>query len=238
MSKNILLLSILLLTLFAGQQANGQDEGDYKITGTRKFVYNNKNQQTEKQIYDVDNKLLTFVHYVYDAAGNKIETIKYDADSTLWVRYIYVYSSDNQRTHCIIYDSSKKSVDKRDYKYNEKGQVIETDYYSDSVLKKRVMAEYSDQGDCIVKKRFNNENKPISESRFKYIYKDENLVEKWRLSENDEIVVKTFYTYDDNGTETTYLRQSLKGSKPNSKRIFIYNNNNQCIGATVYESTK
>ena len=238
MKKYTFLFIAFCLLLIVGKSGICQNKSNFKLTGIRKYVYNTNNQQIEKQSFDGDNKLESFVHYIYDANGNKIETIKYSKDTFMLVRYIYVCSPENERTQCIKYDFTKNSEEKRIYKYNSPGQVIQTDYYNDSLLSKSIVAEYTDRGDCINKKRYNSKNKLISESSYKCVYKDEKLDEKWRLSGDGDALVKTFYQYNTDGTEKSYLRQYITGSKPDVKREFTYNEKGQCVSSLVYESTK
>lgn len=212
-----------------------QDTSNFNLTGTRKFIYDHKNHQIEKQTFDANQNLNSFVQYLYDENGNKIETIKYNSDTIMLVRYIYVYSAQNRRVHCLKYDFSKNTEEKRIYKYNESGQVIQTDYYIDSLLYKRVVSEYSDRGDCIKKKSFTR-NKLTTENNYSFSYKNGILEEKCRLSTDGDILVETHYQYNDNGTVKSYLRKYHSGSKPNVRREFFYNEKGQCVGSSVYES--
>ncbi|MCG6190300.1 hypothetical protein [Maribellus maritimus] len=237
MKKYTFIFIAFCILLIMGESGICQSKNNFKLTGVRKYVYNTKNQQIEKQSFDEERNLVSFVHYIYDANGNKIETVKYSKDTLMLVRYVYVYSPENERTHCIKYDFTKNTEEKRIYRYNEQGQVIQTDYYKDSVLSKSVVAVYSDKGDCINKKRYNSKNKLLSENNYKCIYANEKLDEKWRLSGDGDALVKTFYRYNPNGTEKSYLRQYVMGAKPDVKREFLYNKNGLCVSSLVYEST-
>gem|GEM_PF-2588151 len=229
---------LLLFLLTIGINGFCQNKNNFKLTGTRNYVYNYKGEQTEKQSYDAANNLIRFVHYIYDENGNKIETIKYDKDSMILVRYIYVYSAENERTHCIKIDYKKNTEEKRTYKHNAQGKVITTAYYQDSVLKKNVVTEYSPEGNCIAKKRYNAQDMLLSESHYQYKYKNGKIAEKKRLGKDGTVLVKTTYSYNNDGTENAYVRKYTSGKKPVVKRKYHYNKNGQCTGNSIYELVK
>jgi hypothetical protein len=214
-----------------------QEIDGYKLIGLRDYRYNEKGEKVEKRIYDVDHNLLGFVCYKYDINSNKIETLKYSSDSILLVRYVYFNDAENFRIRNIKVDYERAIETRKTYFNNETGENIRTEYFDAEGLTKYSEMTYTDNGEYKRWKSFDKDGNMISDYAYQYVYENEKVIEKRRLSE-DDLVSLTRYEYDKNGFKISYSSDYVSSRITNKKRLYQYNASGQCVSSLVYELIK
>ena len=232
--KSILILFLILCVI----GTYSQELDGYRLVGSRKYSYNSKGERIEKRSYDVNRKLVSFVHYKFDTYGNKIETLKYNCDSTLQKRYIYFYNLDNQKVKSIKCDYKKAKESSKVFTNNCKSEIIRTDYFNENGFQRCMEVVYSDKGEIESRKYFDKDGEITSENKFRYDYQNGRIVKKYKYSGSDQLLTATTYLYDDEGNKISYSSYYVSGSKSNKKRLYQYNSIGQCIASSVYESVK
>lgn len=149
---------LLSLTLFSCSNDDSSSEKKYLLEkfissadGLQlKIVYNDKNLITEFQNYGsgtiqsvsyftyVNNKLdrITYTNgydkFIHNADGKlqKRETYDVGANTVETLNYSYEYLYENNKITSIYRDEFNTSISKREYLYNDSGNVIEERYYT------------------------------------------------------------------------------------------------------------
>ncbi|WP_421920775.1 hypothetical protein [Marinifilum sp.] len=215
-----------------------QDIEAYTLIGSRKYAYNKKGERIEKQSFDAENKRISFVHYIFDEKGNKIESLKYHGDSTLLSRYIYIYSPENLRIKSIKCDYIKNTESRKVYINNDKGENVRIEYFNDNGLSKYTVITYTEKGEYESRLNYNENGLLTSETYYRYIYKNNRIVEKDKYNGANELTLHSIYEYDEKGRKHSYSSKYASSRRKSKKRIYQYNSKGQCVRSLVYESIK
>lgn len=232
-------IKILVLILLFGVNfgSKGQEIEGYRFVGSREYRYNHKGEKIEKRSFNANHQLESFVNYIFDVNGNKIESLKYSNDSVLLARYVYFFDAENYKIRSIKVDYKNDVETRKNYINNEKGENIRTEYFDADGLTKYSEVTYTDTGEFKSRKSFDRNGELSSAYDYEYLYKNGKILEKQRLSKA-KLASKTVYEYDDNGFKTSYSSNYVSIRRTSKKRLYNYNEHEQCIQSLVYEKLK
>jgi hypothetical protein len=119
------------------------------------FQYNLNNDIIEENLYNSKNKLSSKIKYKYDIRGNKIEESEYNSDGSLFKKITIKYDIMNRNIETNWDESDGEDItpkfknQKSTYKYDGKGNIIETKYYKDGVYSGETIYKYDGRGNII-----------------------------------------------------------------------------------------
>lgn len=211
-----------------------QDNNTYKLLGSRKYAYNNENKKISKHSFGINGELLKKVEYFYDENKNKIRTDKY-VGNVLITRYLYNYNAVGLKIKSIKKDFKKHTVTTTKYLYNKQGENIQTNYFKEDLLYKTTNYIHNKYGNIIKASSVNIDGKLLSEYVYKYIYINDLISERQKLSPDGVLIKQSKYEYDNDGNKIASYSFYYSGKKKNSKRIYVYENGLK-TASYVYQS--
>lgn len=219
---------------------------------TEEIIYDKKGRRVEHIIYKRDLEINYKWNFNYDDNDNMTEFTSYDRAGVMQLKKIYVYNENNKvKTTKELY-TAKGSEINYEYKYDEKGNLIETiavtdgnksseikEYNSFSKVKKVMIIgvdknksaeknfEYDNKGNLIkeILKNSNNAQQISTFSNYDYIYP----------GEINSAGQKKIYEYDELGNATLEIMYNSTGGRQ-YKFINEYNEQRLAIKKTRYDA--
>ncbi|MRT94634.1 hypothetical protein [Ancylomarina sp. 16SWW S1-10-2] len=221
---NILIIAFTLLCMH-------NEAADYELLGTRQYTYNEIGLKTEKISFDAEGKLERKVIYSYDEKGHKIKTEKYTAMDSLMAVYEYQFNEKDKKANSLKTDYIKGKKSNKIYAYNERGQMIRSEYYAHGSLLKSVNYTYDEFGNQNKYEVKNAKGKQITLWITENKYNKKGLLsDKFKRDEKGNLVTEYHYDYNEKAQISTSFANYYSGKRPNSKRVYTYNAKGQKIG--------
>lgn len=233
--KRIFLLKVgfffILSLLILGIKA--QEMETYKLTGIRKFTYDEKGNKSGKLIFDSLGNLLKSVKYFYDQKGNKVGTEKRLADGSLLVVYKYEYDENGLKVRSKKNELVRQVKSGKVYWNNTIGKCEKTNYYCEEELLKVIHYQYNERGDVREMISCNAHGELIGQYTYKYNYKRDGF-EKETYNKENCLIKLSKYLWDERGNKIEFSTFYYSGKRKNSKRLYTLDTEGRQIGAKVY----
>ncbi len=166
------------------------------------FKYDNKGYKVEKRCYLFTTNMYEKETYKYDDNGNMIESNEYNRNGSLEFRKTYKY--DDNKNVIELYQYKNKSLfAKVIYKYNNEGELIEFNTFTDNgSLLDKVNYKYDSNGNLIEELHSDNKNYNSKETY------------KYELDKNGNWIKKITFKYKDKSD--TFIQEII------TERIIVY----------------
>jgi hypothetical protein len=153
----------------------------------------------KRSLYEF-NELISEESNIYDDKGNRIENIKWLSEEGN-TRMEYSYNDNNEIVKLLTYNDEEKLVNKTVYSYNERGQIVKSDY--ESVRSKNSTSiAYDERGNAIEQIEANEKGEINNQAIRKY--NDQNevvetsvIIDFHGAGINQEYILTYEYTYFD-----------------------------------------
>ena len=209
----LLLVSFATICFAQGNKENDLDVSNLK--GNVKYV--------EQSNYYPEEKVITNDSVFYEPAHRQYSVIKYNKDGNI--------------DHAIIKGQSygfgsKIKSEQYIYKYNEKGNKIESNYSREGVLDINYKYNYDEQGNLIKECSFYKDNSFGQIFTYKYDSKG-NKIDMSSFYEEDQLLYRNTYEYDSKGN---IIKQNSFGKDNgfNGYTIFKYDEKGNKIERNYY----
>lgn len=172
----------------------------------------------------------------YSQLGNLVINKKYDSNKTVIDKSCFEYNKDGQKIAEKQYTSEVDLAEEHYFRYNTKGQLIEinrnyTEGYSatlkieiDDNTKTRIETELDEDG--------NIEEKQV------WKYSNNLLTEHCEYDENDKMVRKTEYIYDQSNRLIEEHEFEKKFKKPEQSKLYTYYDDSTNISQLIIKNRK
>ncbi len=138
-----------------------------------KYKYDSLGQKIDEVKYKKGYFLQERISYKYDELGNCTEWNHYDSNEVFKFRQVFTYDSfnNNIRMEWLWPHQSDPSV-KHVYRYNDKGQEVESKFYrqSDSLINNTILT-YDKRGNLLKTKSIYTKDKHLENQINSYVYK-------------------------------------------------------------------
>lgn len=202
------------------------EKRDYRLQDKTIFKYDNKGNIVQRLVYSLTDHGSGPIGeriFEYDEEGNLVTT-KWSSSYSQG-KWMYKYDENGNQTEFIVHHRGK--VYKRtNYKYNEKGKVIEeTLYNTDDLLVERAIFDYDENGNKILIKMF----APDERLKFRSTYKYDDR--------NNRIEEINFLKFGDDKANLEYaIANDLDKYKEHFTFTYEYDNEGNWIKKTKYNN--
>jgi hypothetical protein len=229
------------------------------------YVYDKYFNNTERITIKIPSDTLSRSIDKYDVDGNEIESFVYDEKDSLISHSQSIYDKDNNETTLIILKNKEtpNPLVKVDYRYDDKGNDIETIRYYKDKTETHWYTKYNRKGneiEWIVHDKDGNQNRrdvhvydensnPIEEKVFDSDNEiDTHYISKYDASGNeieyreyfkDSIFTKIEYVYDELGNEIESKKFDTKGNLGTTwKTKYQHDNYKNLIKKSLYKNDR
>ncbi len=192
-----------------------------------KFMYNDKNLETEYLYFSTTNVPQYRMIKLYDSNGNVIETKDFGSNSIMKARTTSIFNNLNQEVEKIYYDSLKQVNSSVKYVYNQAGKISEESIYlGDGTLYTKTINEYNTNKDITKSNVFSGVGALLTRDEFEY-NKNWKMISQVHFDGN--VCTKAFtYKYNSKGL-LTWLWDRIKREYTD----YVYNSNDYVVKEVV-----
>lgn len=139
-------------------RGNRVEQSEYGANGSLStkevYVYDDRGNIAERSEYKPDGSLSARQIHKYDNNGNELENTRYKADGSIDYRRVRTYDENARKSEEVTYSRafSRVSYYRRAYRYDNKGNVVESTVYDEYGCEKYAYEyEFDPYGNCIKK---------------------------------------------------------------------------------------
>lgn len=148
-----------------------------------KTLFDVNDRITEYKTYNTDDELVSIQKNEYDSNGNQISTSNTSVKSNRTFKTTNEYNSQSQKITEIDFKPDGTIKDTRTYKYDKKGNEIESVLTRPNEDYTKFISEYDQENNLTIQKWYDKEGKQKHQNTFEYVYdKNKNWITKKRYS--------------------------------------------------------
>lgn len=179
----------------------------------------------------------------FDKNGNLLCEINYDSRGDLNEKYLFSYDENSKLIEEIIYFDEEEIAERITYERNSKGQIIKSyNHYLDDTFD---TIEYIYDGKKLIKK-ITIDSDGDTDSIENFTYEGDNLILFEKLDDENELVERNSYKFDQNGKELENSKWNAEDDQEISVKIFYneegdknkahqFNNKKQLVAIVDFE---